>query len=97
MARSEETFTVEIVYASGSEQVLLTLKVEPGATVKDAIERSGIMRRFPHVDHACATVGIFGSPVRPDSVLREGDRVEIYRPLIADPKDARRKRVKRSG
>ncbi len=84
-----------MVYALRNEQILLALDVEEGTTVRQAIEKSGIQRRFPEVDPARAPVGIFGRLARPDALLRDGDRVEIYRPLIADPKDARRERATR--
>lgn len=93
MALSKAPLAVEVVYAMRGEQVLLSLEVRPGTTVHEAIEQSGITRSFPRLDPAHCEVGIFGKLVKPDRVLRAGDRVEIYRPLIADPKDARRKRV----
>lgn len=87
---------IEIVYALREEQVLLTLEVEEGTTVREAIERSGIVTRFPEINVGRARVGIFGRPARLDTQVKEGDRVEIYRPLIADPKDARRERAQRA-
>ena len=95
MARSEARFAVEIVYALPAYQVLLALEVTPGTTVRQAIEQSGIRQRFPDIDPVRGKVGIFGRLVTADTVLREGDRVEIYRPLISDPRDARRQRVRR--
>ena len=94
MGRNKTPLAVEVVYAVRGEQVLLSLEVRPGATVHEAIEQSGIRRRFPGLDPAHGKVGIFGKLVKPDTVLKAGDRVEIYRPLIADPKDARRQRVR---
>ena len=76
-------------------QVLIALEVEEGTTALQAIERSGIEREFPQADPRTG-VGIFGKRVAPDTALRDGDRVEIYRPLIAEPKAARRERAKRS-
>lgn len=90
----DEPITVEVVYALPDAQTRVDLKVAPGTTVRQAIEHSGIVRRFPEIDIDAGKVGIFGKLVPPDAPLREGDRVEIYRPLIADPKDARRKRAK---
>lgn len=87
---------VEIVYALRDRQVLLAFEVEGGTTARQAVERSGILQRFPEIDLARAGMGIFGRVVSPDTPLRDGDRVEIYRPLIADPKDARRTRAGRS-
>lgn len=92
---AERPLKVEVVYALREEQVLLALEVETGTTVRQAIERSGILQRFPEL--ARARVGVFGRLVQPDAVLRDGDRIEIYRPLIADPKEARRKRATRRG
>jgi putative ubiquitin-RnfH superfamily antitoxin RatB of RatAB toxin-antitoxin module len=86
---------VEIVYALRDRQVLLTLEVEEATTARQAVERSGILQRFPEIDLARADLGIFGRVVSPDTPLRDGDRVEIYRPLIADPKQARRTRATR--
>ena len=87
---------IEVVYALCDEQVLTALEVEEGASVQEAIERSGILRRYPGIELIPGRVGIFGKVVDPASKLRDGDRVEIYRPLEADPKEARRRRVKRS-
>lgn len=86
---------VEVVYALRDRQVLLTLEVEEGTTARQAVERSGVLQRFPEIDLARAGLGIFGRVVAPDTRLRDGDRVEIYRSLIADPKDARRTRAAR--
>lgn len=94
MALSKTQLPVEVVYAMRGEQVLLSLKVSPGTTVCELIAQSGITRRFPHIDPAHSKVGVFGKLVKPDRVLKAGDRVEIYRPLIADPKDARRQRAR---
>lgn len=86
---------VEVVYALRDEQVLLALEVEEGTTVGRAIEVSGLLQRFREIDLTRARVGIFGRPTRLDARLKEGDRVEVYRPLIADPKTARRTRARR--
>ena len=87
---------VEVAYARRDRQVLLTLEVEEGTTARQAVERSGILQRYPEMDLAGAGLGIFGRVVSPDTPLREGERVEIYSPLIADPKDARRKRAQQA-
>lgn len=87
---------VEIVYALRDRQVLLTLEVEEGTTARLAVERSGILQRYPEVDLARAGLGVFGRVVSPETLLRDGDRVEIYRLLIADPKQARRERAQRA-
>ena len=84
---------IEVAYALREEQVLLELEMAEGTTARQAVERSGILRRFPEINLARAGLGIFGSVVSPDTPLRDGDRVEIYRPLIAEPKQGRRERA----
>lgn len=86
---------VEVAYARQDEQAILSVTWDEGLTVKAAIERSGVLRRFPEIDLAVNKVGVFGKLAQLDQVLRPGDRVEIYRPLIADPKQARKKRADR--
>lgn len=89
-----DTLTVEVVYARPDEQVLLSLEVEPGTTVRQAVEQSGMLERFPEIDLGGENkVGIFGKLTKLDSTLRAGDRVEVYRPLKADPKEVRRRRA----
>jgi uncharacterized protein len=89
----EGQFEVEVAYAKPDEQVILTLKGAPGLTVRQAIEQSGMLVRFPEIDLANSDVGVFGKLAKLDSELQPGDRVEIYRPLIADPKEQRKKRA----
>ena len=91
-----ETMKIEVAYAAPKQQVILAIDVAPGAKVTEAILRSGILLRFPDIDIDHATVGIFGKACSPDQELKDGDRIEIYRPLIADPKQARRARVAHS-
>ncbi len=86
---------IEVVYALRDEQALIALEVENGTTVGQAIERSGLLSRYPGITLARGQVGIFGKPVDLGAALRAGDRVEIYRPLTMDPKEARRTRVRR--
>ncbi len=86
---------VEIVYALRDDQLLIALEVEEGASAREAVDRSGILQRYPEIAIAPGHIGIFGKVVEPDTRLRDGDRVEIYRPLIADPKRARRERAER--
>ena len=85
---------VEVVYALPGEQVLIALEVGQGTTALQALEHSGLLRRYPEIDPA-GPIGIFGRVTDPDTPLRDGDRVEIYRSLLADPKDARRARARR--
>ena len=84
---------VEVAYARLDEQVLLELVVDTGITLKETVEKSGILERFPEIDLAKNKLGIFGKMAKLDAKLTEGDRVEIYRPLIADPKEQRKKRA----
>ena len=85
---------IEVAYALEHEQQLLALNVELGSTIENAIQLSGILDHHPDIDLGKTNkVGIFGKLAKLDRVLVEGDRVEIYRPLIADPKEVRRKRA----
>ncbi len=88
-----ETINVEVVYALPQEQALIKVKLPQGATVADAIEASGVIGKHPEIDLARNKLGIFGKLTKQDAPLRDRDRVEIYRPLIADPKEVRRKRA----
>ena len=88
---------VEVAYARPDVQVILEVDVAEGATVEEAIRRSGILERFPEIDLSTQKVGVFAKVVPLSQTLREWDRVEIYRPLIADPKAARRQRAQKDG
>ena len=90
---SDEKISVEVVYAMPNEQKLLKLDVPVGATLADAVRLSGIPEKYSGIDLEKGKFGIFGKLSKTDTVLREKDRVEIYRPLIADPKEVRRKRA----
>ncbi|MCQ4325696.1 RnfH family protein [Stutzerimonas stutzeri] len=94
----KQPIAVEVVYALADKQKLLRLSVPAGTTVRDAALRSGMEAHFPGLDLASAPLGIFGKAVpKPDErVLEDGERVEIYRPLIADPKEARKQRAARA-
>jgi putative ubiquitin-RnfH superfamily antitoxin RatB of RatAB toxin-antitoxin module len=84
---------VEVAYALPKEQLIIPVRVPAGTTAEDAIKLSGILQKFPEIDLSANKFGIFGKLTKPDTVLRELDRVEIYRPLIADPKEVRRQRA----
>ena len=84
---------IEVVLAMPEKQELLTLDLTAGATVVDAIEQSGIVAMFDGFELDVAKVGIFGQKVTMEQVLRDGDRVEIYRPLLIDPKEVRRQKA----
>ncbi|MFO7592819.1 MAG: RnfH family protein [Pseudomonadota bacterium] len=88
-----KTIQVEVAYALPHTQVIIPVEVEEGASLRNAIERSGILEQFPEIDLDKAKVGIFGKLSKLDNPLRARDRVEIYRPLIADPKEVRRQRA----
>jgi uncharacterized protein len=96
-SRQPARLKVEVVYALPAEQVLIELQVKEGTTVGQAIALSGIQERFPDLRVSRGLVGIFGRPVELDALLCDGDRVEIYRPLLANPKQARRERAKKPG
>jgi putative ubiquitin-RnfH superfamily antitoxin RatB of RatAB toxin-antitoxin module len=88
-----DKINIEVVYALPHEQVLLRKFVPAGTTVAQAIQASGILDKYPEIDLANNKLGIFGKLTKADVVLRDKDRIEIYRPLIADPKEVRRKRA----
>ena len=84
---------MEVVYATRERQKRVVLEVPPGCTAGEAIDRSGLAEIFPEMVVNPRAVGVFGRKVPLEHTLRPGDRVEIYRPLIADPKEARRQRA----
>ena len=84
---------VEVAYAGQDDQALLTVSGPTGMTVREAIDRSWVLMRFPEIDLGLNKVGVYGKLARLDQGLAEGDRVEIYRPLIADPNEQRKKRA----
>lgn len=89
----DERITIEVAYGLPERQALVALELPAGSTVADAIEASGLRERFPGLDVHPDRVGIFGRTVPLEQALAAGDRVEIYRPLLIDPKDARRARA----
>jgi uncharacterized protein len=93
-----EQIRVEVAYARADQQLILELEVDHSARVEQAISASGILQHFPEIDLKVNKVGIFGKLTKLDQPLREQDRIEIYRPLVADPKSIRKKRAEmRSG
>jgi uncharacterized protein len=84
---------VQVCYASAHGQFVRELSVSPGTTLQAAVEQSGLLLEVPEIDLTAARVGIYGKLKMLDTVLRELDRIEIYRPLVADPKESRRKRA----
>lgn len=88
-----EKIQVELIYALPDRQRLLSFFVEEGLTVKDAVEQSGVLERYPELDIETMKVGLFGKLTKMTQIMREKDRVEIYRPLIADPKEVRKRKA----
>jgi putative ubiquitin-RnfH superfamily antitoxin RatB of RatAB toxin-antitoxin module len=88
---NQNLIRVEVAYAKPEEQLIMTLQVSAGTTIQQAIELSGILVRFPDIDLSKNKVGIFSKSCPLDTVLREKDRVEIYRALLADPKEVRQR------
>lgn len=84
---------IEVAYALPQKQFLWRVDARVGTTVEEAIRHSGLLDQFPEIDLARNKVGIFGKLVKLDEQVRDKDRVEIYRPLIADPKEVRRQRA----
>ncbi|MDR3492470.1 MAG: RnfH family protein [Gammaproteobacteria bacterium] len=87
-------FLVEVAYAGTSQQHILAVTAEPGCTIETAIERSGILELYPEIDLTQQKVGIFSQLKQLNDTVQAGDRVEIYRPLTIDPKEARKRRAK---
>ena len=90
---AEALIDIEVAYANPEQQVIVTLAMPEGATVGQAITASGLLTRFPEINQTDLKAGIFGSVYKLDQPLKQGDRVEIYRPLRHDPKEARRQRA----
>jgi putative ubiquitin-RnfH superfamily antitoxin RatB of RatAB toxin-antitoxin module len=88
-----EKIGVEVAYALPERQVILPLSVAPDATIEQVIRASGILEQFPDIDLGKNRVGVFGKPAKLTDTLYDGDRVEIYRPLSADPKEVRKQRA----
>lgn len=93
-----EMLGISVCYASDKVEWLHPMRVEAGTTIGEAIERSGVLEAFPDINLTTQAVGIYAKKKTLDTVLRERDRIEIYRSLVADPKESRRKRAaKREG
>ncbi len=88
-----DKINIEVVYALANEQMLLRQQLPAGTTAAEAVKACGILEKYPEIDLATNKLGIFGKLTKVDAVLRDKDRIEIYRPLIADPKEVRRKRA----
>lgn len=88
-----DLINIEVVYALPDQQTLLKKAVPVGTTVMDGVLACGLLEKFPDLDLAAHKLGIFGKLSKSDAVLRDKDRIEIYRPLLADPKEVRRRRA----
>lgn len=93
---AETLISIEVVYATPEKQKIVSLSVVEGCTVAEAIEQSGIARFFPEIDLSKNAVGIWNKTCKTTNTPRQGDRIEIYRPLIADPKEIRRRRAEQA-
>ena len=88
--------TVEVAYAKPDAQKIFSVEVTEGATIEEVISLSGVLTFFPEIDLTRQKIGIFSKAKKLTDIVNEGDRIEIYRTLMLDPKEARRKRVKKS-
>ena len=88
-----DQISIEVVYALPDKQTLLECSVPSGTTVMEAIHLSNMLEKHPEIDLAVNKLGIFGKLTKADAVLRDKDRIEVYRPLLADPKEVRRRRA----
>lgn len=87
---------IEVVFALPTKATTLNIEVMPGTTAQQAVIQSGIIEKCPEIDATALALGVWNRTVKLNHELKEGDRIEIYRPLIADPKDARRKRAEKA-
>ncbi len=92
-SKQAKTFPVEVIYALPDQQKLLKVELQEGQTARDAIELSGVLTRYPELNIESMVIGLFGKKTKMDQKLRSRDRVEIYRPLIADPKEVRKRKA----
>lgn len=95
MSDSSGKLQVQVCYARPGAIFLEDVRVAPGTTLEQAIRASTVLAQVPEIDLASCKVGIFGKIKSPDTLLRQRDRIEIYRPLVADPMEARRRRVEK--
>ncbi len=84
---------IEVAYATPEKQIILECRVDAGTSARDVVRGSGIEQHFPEIDLDACDIGVFGKVIPADYELQDGDRIEIYRPLIADPKEVRRQRA----
>lgn len=87
---AEPPGSIEVVYATRDEQAIVALELREGMTAVEAVERSGLLERFPEIATRELVLGIYGTRIGHERILEAGERIEICRPLIADPRDMRR-------
>lgn len=92
-----DLITIEVAWASPDEQQLISVEVPAGSLIRQAIETSGMLQRCPAIDLESSKVGVFGRLATLSDTVQAGDRIEIYRPLLLDPKEQRRRRAARKG
>jgi len=88
-----ESITIEVVYPLPQKQEIFTVSLPAGSTLFEAVKASGVMKKYPAIDLAKNKLGVYAKLAKPDAPLRDRDRVEIYSPLIADPKEVRKQRA----
>jgi len=96
MSAETKMIQVEVVYALPNEQRVFSLMVDSQSSVEEIIQQSGVLALYPEVDLATNKVGVFSRNIKLDATVNDGDRIEIYRPLLADPKEIRRKRAEQA-
>ena len=96
MADEAQVLECEVAYALPDRQYILQVRLPAGATAREALERSGLIEQCPEINPESAVLGVYGKVVPADYRVNEGDRIEVYRPLAADPRIARRERVKKA-
>lgn len=94
MTQQSQQIHIEIAYATPDQQLILEQDIELGTSPREAVLQSEINQYFPEIDKQNCDIGLFGKAFRPDHEMESGDRIEIYRPLLADPKEVRKRRAK---
>ncbi len=96
MSQKKDSFAVDVVYALPKQQKMISVTIASGTTAIDALKQSNMLKFFPEIDLEKVKLGVFNNLIKHDTELHAGDRLEVYRPLIADPKDVRRRRAEKA-
>lgn len=96
MSNEADKFSVDVIYALADKQKIISIKVTPGTSFIDAVRQSRMAEFYPEIDLEKVKLGTFSRAVKHNEIVEQGMRIEIYRPLIADPKDVRRKRAEKA-